>query len=380
MNTLHLFAGAGGGIIADMMLGHTPVGAVEIDPFCRKVLQMRQDEGWLPKFPIFEDVKDFNGNEIQERVDCVCGGFPCQDISSAGCGGGITGARSGLFFELTRICRNIRPRYIFLENSPFIISRGLDAVLCEIAEMGYDAEWCCLSAADVGAWHGRERWWCLCKDRERERESNNDVRIMFPTINTSGKGGGSHIFARINPLRDSGAITQEEWEAFGGYEYSEKSNAHKEYTKKEEHTLFPTPTVRDCHSVGPSDMDRRSPKLDTVVTMIPTPTSRDWKGQGEPGREEVKKMAKEFSESERCVYPTPRTTGLANGTTGPVMIDKLYQEGRLNEEERTAMRRGWPGGKLNPAWVEWLMGWPIGWTALKPLETVRFPLAPPQRS
>ena len=175
LNTLHLFAGAGGGIIADMMMGHNPVGAVEIDEYCCKILEQRQKDGWLPAFPIFKDVKEFDGSEIQEKVDVVCGGFPCQDISCAGKGAGITGTRSGLFYELTRICRNLRPRYLFLENSPFIVTRGLDAVLREISEMGYDAEWCCLPASEVGAWHKRERWWCLCKDNLSDAENERSA-------------------------------------------------------------------------------------------------------------------------------------------------------------------------------------------------------------
>lgn len=81
-------------------------------------------------------------------------------------GGGISGTRSGLFYELVRICCNLRPPYIFVENSPFIVTRGLDSVLREVSEMGYDAEWCCLPAAEVGAWHRRERWWCLCKEQD----------------------------------------------------------------------------------------------------------------------------------------------------------------------------------------------------------------------
>lgn len=167
--TLHLFAGAGGGIVADMMLGHTPVGAVEIDEYCRKVLKQRQADGWLPKFPVYTDVKEYTGYEVEE-VDMVCGGFPCQDISAAGKGAGINGERSGLFYEITRICSVIRPRFIFLENSPAIVARGLDSVLGEISKIGYDAEWLCLSASDVGAYHKRERWWCLCADADRERK------------------------------------------------------------------------------------------------------------------------------------------------------------------------------------------------------------------
>ena len=184
MNTLHLFAGAGGGIIADMMLGHCPVGAVEIDEYCRKVLRARQDDGLLPQFPIFKDVKEFHGNEIGERVDMVCAGFPCQDISVSGKGVGIEGDRSGLFFELVRICRNLRPKYIFLENSPAIVCRGLDRVLEEISLLRYDAEWLCLRASDVGAWHQRNRWWCLCRDGEisdtegKGRESSRTGRSI----------------------------------------------------------------------------------------------------------------------------------------------------------------------------------------------------------
>lgn len=203
MKTLHLFAGAGGGIIADMILGHTPICAVEIDPYCRSILRQRQEDGLLPYFPIYEDVRYFDGFDYKGLVDCVCGGFPCQDISPCGNGEGITGKRSGLFFELTRICRNIRPRYIFLENSPFIISRGLDSILGEIASMRYDSEWLCLPASSVGAKHERMRWWCLCRDREisnsdgtrpmvsgpvRPQPENTEIDNNHPLPNTDHNG------------------------------------------------------------------------------------------------------------------------------------------------------------------------------------------------
>jgi DNA (cytosine-5)-methyltransferase 1 len=165
MKTMHLFAGAGGGIVADMMLGHTPICAVEIKPFCRQVLRQRQKDGFLPPFPIYSDVRSISGAEYKGVVDMVCGGFPCQDISSANVYAvGISGKRSGLFFELARICSDIRPRFIFLENSPRIIQRGLDTVLGTVASMGYNAEWGCLGAGETGAWHLRKRWWCLCWD------------------------------------------------------------------------------------------------------------------------------------------------------------------------------------------------------------------------
>lgn len=177
MKTLHLFAGAGGGIIADMMMGHTPVAAVEIDEYCHKVLLMRQKDGFLPQFPIFKDVRDFVYDDKFGMVDCICAGFPCQDISVAGKGLGIAGKKSGLFFELVRIVREIRPDIVFLENSPAIVTRGLNRVLGEMAALGYDAEWCCLSARACGAWHKRDRWWCLCSNANGKRKLQQERAV-----------------------------------------------------------------------------------------------------------------------------------------------------------------------------------------------------------
>jgi DNA (cytosine-5)-methyltransferase 1 len=161
MNELHLFAGAGGGILGGMLLGHTTVCAVEIEPYCREVLLQRQRDGILPRFPIWDDVTTFDGNPWRGKVDVVCGGFPCQDISSAGKGAGITGERSGLWGEMARIIGEIRPKYAFVENSPMLTLRGLDRVLGDLSEMGYDAPWGVVGACHVGAPHRRERIWIL---------------------------------------------------------------------------------------------------------------------------------------------------------------------------------------------------------------------------
>jgi DNA (cytosine-5)-methyltransferase 1 len=161
MNELHLFAGAGGGILGGMLLGHTTVCAVEIEPYCRKVLLQRQHDGILPRFPIWDDVRTFDGKPWRGLVDVVCGGFPCQDISAAGKGAGIDGERSGLWSHMARIIGEIRPRFAFVENSPMLVSRGLGRVLGDLAEMGYDSRWGVVSAADAGAPHLRERIWIL---------------------------------------------------------------------------------------------------------------------------------------------------------------------------------------------------------------------------
>ena len=159
LRTLHLFAGAGGGILADLLLGHQPVCAVEINQYCQKVLAARQEDWALPWFPIFADVTQFDGRPWRGLVDVVAGGFPCQDISAAGKGAGITGERSGLWVEMARIIGEVRPRYVFVENSPMLTVRGLGVVLADLASLGYDARWGVLGAVNVGAPHKRERIW-----------------------------------------------------------------------------------------------------------------------------------------------------------------------------------------------------------------------------
>ena len=161
MNELHLFAGGGGGILGGILCGHRPVCAVEIEPYARRILLQRQRDGILPWFPIWDDVTTFDGTPWKGIADIVCGGFPCQDISSAGNGQGLSGKRSGLWSEMARIIGEVEPRFVFVENSPMLTIRGLGVVLGDLATMGYDARWGVVSAADAGASHLRERIWIL---------------------------------------------------------------------------------------------------------------------------------------------------------------------------------------------------------------------------
>ena len=167
MNELHLFAGAGGGILGGMLLGHACVCAVEIEPYPRSVLLQRQRDGVLPKFPIWDDVTTFDGNPWRGRVDIVCGGFPCQDISAAGKGAGITGEKSGLWGEMRRIICEIRPAFAFVENSPMLTIRGLGTVLGDLAEMGYDATWGVFGSDNVGIPVRRDRMFILASSNMR---------------------------------------------------------------------------------------------------------------------------------------------------------------------------------------------------------------------
>lgn len=162
MNELALFAGSGGGILGGKLLGWKTVCAVEIKESSREVLARRQTEGHLEPFPIWDDVRTFDGKPWRGIIDVVSGGFPCQDISVAKQNAeGITGARSSMWGEMARIICEVEPKYVFVENSPALAFRGLGVVLGDLAKMGFNARWGVFSAADVGAPHIRERIWIL---------------------------------------------------------------------------------------------------------------------------------------------------------------------------------------------------------------------------
>ena len=185
LNELALFAGAGGGILGGHLLGWRTVCAVEWEPYPASVLCARQNDGFLPPFPIWDDVQTFDGKPWQGLVDVVSGGFPCQDISAAGKGVGIDGERSGMWREMARIIREVGPRFVFVENSPMLTSRGLGAVLGDLASMGFDAKWGVLGANDIGANHQRDRIWIR---GEQMGNSNNHGQTASKVCSSSTQG------------------------------------------------------------------------------------------------------------------------------------------------------------------------------------------------
>jgi DNA (cytosine-5)-methyltransferase 1 len=159
LNELALFAGAGGGILGGHLLGWKTVCAVEWEPYPASVLCARQNDGLLPPFPIWDDIQTFDGKPWRGLIDVISGGFPCQDISVAGKGDGLDGERSGMWREMARVIREVGPRFVFVENSPMLTSRGLGTVLGDLASMGFNAKWGVLGANDIGANHQRDRIW-----------------------------------------------------------------------------------------------------------------------------------------------------------------------------------------------------------------------------
>lgn len=153
LRELHLFAGAGGGILGGMLLGHTCVCAVEIEHYCRKVMFQRQRDGILPGFPIWSDIRTFNGIPWRGRVDAICGGFPCQRWSTAASG---RNNAADLWPEMRRVVADVAPWIVFAEN---VSEDAIQVAAKDCRAMGYKAKCISLSAADVGADHIRERYW-----------------------------------------------------------------------------------------------------------------------------------------------------------------------------------------------------------------------------
>ena len=179
-----LFAGIGGIDLGLERAGMTCAWQVEIAPWCRKVLAKH----W-PDVRRYEDVKAVGGDTL-EPVALIAGGFPCQDVSVAGQRAGIQdGNRSGLWSEFHRIIRELRPRYVFVENVPGLLTNGMGRVLGDLADIGYDAEWEVLSAADVGAPHLRKRVFIVAHTQIVQCNGRNDNSRICQQGGTVSKFG-----------------------------------------------------------------------------------------------------------------------------------------------------------------------------------------------
>jgi len=189
LRLIDTFSGIGGFSYAAEKLvgGFKTVAFVECEPFCQKVLKKH----W-PNVPIYEDIKSYRPEPYSAEV--ICGGFPCQSISNAGKREGITEtSQSGLWYELYRVICLLQPQYVVLENVSAILSRGLGIVLGNLAEAGYNCEWCCIPATFIkGACHQRDRWWLVAypssvsDGSQIEIQARGDTVTRRSTTNTKG--------------------------------------------------------------------------------------------------------------------------------------------------------------------------------------------------
>jgi DNA (cytosine-5)-methyltransferase 1 len=241
------------------------VAFCEVDKKCQAVLK----KNW-PGVPIFDDVSNLKGEDIEETVDVICGGFPCQDISLAGKGAGLEGKRSGLWSEFKRLIEEIKPKYAIIENVSALRSRGLDQVLREISEIGYDAEWHCITASSIGAPHRRDRIWIVAYPRDNTRrdsiegslgrngEGELEERIRTSeTTETTGSSQTSEAMAYAN-----GKGLERQWQISSRISKELQDISYSRWWKTE-------PNVgRVAHGI-PGRVDRLKQLGNAVVPQIP---------------------------------------------------------------------------------------------------------------
>lgn len=190
LRVLDLFSGIGGFSLGLERAGMQTVAFCEIDEWCRDLIAKR----W-PGIPIMEDVR----SSSFPNADIICGGFPCQDVSLAGRRAGVTGERSGLYREVLRAIRLVRPKFAILENVAALLGNGMGRVLGDVAEDGIDAEWDCISAGDLGAPHGRDRVWITLADPDKLKRTQR-----------CSKGAGWWLWSteEISAARDPNGVWQ----------------------------------------------------------------------------------------------------------------------------------------------------------------------------
>lgn len=185
--------GAGLELGVDLALGgdYRTVCYVEREAFAAAVLVARMEDQTLGPAPIWDDLRTFEGAAWSGCVDLICAGFPCQPFSGAGQQLGADDPRH-LWPEVARIVREVGPEWVFLENVPQVAS-GSHGVLAEVvgdlAQMGFDAEWCCVGARDVGASHRRDRWWLLAhRHGDQPQRGGTDRQVVGTTRGEQGEG------------------------------------------------------------------------------------------------------------------------------------------------------------------------------------------------
>jgi len=274
-----LFAGIGGFDLGFEREGYEVRWQVEIDEYCQKVLAKH----W-PHVPRYDDVRDCGLHNL-EPVDVITGGFPCQDLSVAGKQEGLDGERSALWWDYHRIISELRPRFAVVENVPNLLNRGIDQVCGSLAEIGYDAEWHIVSAADMGAPHLRKRVW-LCtwpmadskcseygvEKRASSGQERQPADTLQPAVLSCGNGAISPKGAGTSgAMADSSSVFSDgcnDYVEYGKSEVSEFGNGDSSARRGDSHRWATEPAVGRVADGLPDRVDRLKGLGNAIVPQI----------------------------------------------------------------------------------------------------------------
>jgi DNA (cytosine-5)-methyltransferase 1 len=350
-----MFAGIGGLDLGLERAGMRCRWQVEIDPYCCRVLEKH----W-PDVRRYEDVKEIRWEEV-EPVDLVAGGFPCQPVSVAGKQLREDDDR-WLWPEFRRCLGVVRPAYVLVENVPGLLTGGMGTVLGELAELGYDAEWETLPAAAFGAPHLRFRVFLVAQERRPPgRVPDADGSGLRLERQRRRRQRGEREQAG---LRDDGAPRALADSDGQRLEERRRAEPVREELGSAERSGQGPGSVPDAAGLGRGEGESAA-----VASMWPTPTAGDAKASGSRNLEGSSAHAG-VSLTDAVRYgnsSTPRWATPKSSPSGPDYA-RAGREESGGDDLATQVARGTPG-QLNPTWVEWLMGFPLGWTDLEPSET-----------
>lgn len=362
---ISLFSGAGMTDLAVESLGYKTVATAEIDPWCRALLAKR-----FPHAAHFADVADIltgalgafkRGGWMRHRGPLlISGGFPCQGISAIGDGKGLNDARSGLWRQFARVIHEFRPDTVLIENSPMLRTRGLDRILCDLSDMNYDARWDCIPAASVGAPHLRDRIFIVAWPATREIAYANLERPYLGVAVTAGII--AQPWLEDKPVEKFITRLPRAGELRCGFVSKREPVATIKAAKAvcKTHTVACPATPTGAWPTPAASLPQDYEGSDTWLARRATLKAKgiNGNGAGMPLSIAVK------------LYPTPRraanewrttrnapTHGKTHGKTLAGEVNDLERaEGRVPAASSES------AGNVNPMWVEWLMGLPLGWT------------------
>ena len=375
MRSFDVFAGVGGISHGLRGLGIEPVMYCERDPMAVAVLRQRMRAGDLPPAPVYTDVATFPGKKYRGDIDMITAGFPCLGFSTAGSREGFNHPGTGLYKHIVRLVNEIQPRVVFLENVAAIRNAGLQHVAETLRARGYDVSWVSLRGIDVGSPQHRYRWFCLATASGFAKTltaSKTFTRFPWareppgvPRMLTGDKG----LAAERHALLGNTVIPDVVRYAFL---YLWTGSRVADVFRATSWTLAP-PALADARPTtvppahGMASGKNTVAALPLVATLAKPPQRRivlDPKAYtSQAPRNAAQKHPALDAAVEMTIWATPR-----HGMTGSCRVLTARSQRDLETQLRFAV--GTPhaarGGHANPEWIEWLMGFPRGWTTPNP--------------
>jgi len=371
LKVLDIFSGIGGFSIGLENAGMETAAFCEIEPFAQDVLSKH----W-PHSRIFTDIRTLNAESLLRSgissVNVIAGGFPCQDISCAGKQVGIEGSRSGLWKEFWRLIDELRPDYAIIENVANLRSRGLITVLQDLRQIGYDAQWHCIPASAVGAPHRRDRIWIIAYSNSKGHIGLSGGKTQAYAL--SGIGGEDISYPNNKGCEHNKSTATRENGKKGWQECTADSVISGNITAGEEFSLHKTGSGKEKDRTELQNGEAILADSDSTRKMgirgADNNASKESRGRRINGGRSRSHDRGQYNSATNEKMANPDSKGLQGYGGFETACQILTQEeiGMFCRSRGTGQWGVEPDiprlkdGRLNPDWVEWLMGFPAGWT------------------